>query len=341
MPMKLKKTNWLLTVILCLTTGLITYAVTNCFHSKEKAGSKNSKNSCDLRMNLVRSKGYKFISPLLLADTPEPDSRLSPIQEIGRSVLESSSNSSQLQNASFYFRDLSTGSWTGLNEQQPFDPGSILKLSILIGYLKWSEAEPGILNKQILYDKPVPNLPHQNISGKSIQIGKVYSFRQLIEYMILESDNQANAILNWQLPVEYGLSVFSDLGLRVPDKTANSFPMSSSELSRFLRSLYNATYLNKGDSEWALDLLTKTKFGPGIRSGIPEEVAIAHKFGERGYQQSSLIEVHETAIVYLEDKPFLLTIMTKGTDQNEQIQFIRTLTERIYSFVASQNTDVL
>ncbi len=41
-------------------------------------------------------------------------------------------------------------------------------------------------------------------------------------------------------------------------------------------------------------------------------VPIAHKFGESGTPIE--MQLHESAIVYLKNKPYLLTVMTKGKD---------------------------
>lgn len=332
------KNHWVLTVLLCLFTGIVTYSVTHCPHSKVNTGSQTNSNNCNPRMSLVRDTRYKLIAPLLLADIDLPNQNYAAILEKGKNDIDSAKAAGYLTEAAFYFRNLNDGSWIGHNENHAFDPGSILKLSILIGYLRWSEAQPGILNSLVKFDKPIPNLPFQNIQGKSLQIGKTYSVRELIEYMILESDNQANAILNWQLPPQYALSVFSDLGLRAPDKSASTFPMSANELSRFLRSLYNSAYLNKRDSEWALDLLTKSRFVSGIRSGVPQDIMVAHKFGERGYQNSQDVEVHETAIVYHNGNPYLITIMTKGKNRESQMELLRRISSHTFNQFSSFNS---
>ncbi|MFM9056269.1 MAG: serine hydrolase, partial [Bacteroidota bacterium] len=331
------KNHWILTILLCLFTGIMTYSVTHCLQPNKNTDFPSSSNDFNPHMNLVRETRYKLIAPLLLADIDLPNQNYAPILEKGKSDIDSAKAAGYLTESAIYFRNLNDGSWIGHNEHMAFDPGSILKLSILIGYMRWSEAQPGILNSLVKFDKPIPNLPFQNIQGKSLQLGKTYSVRELIEFMILESDNQANAILNSQLPTQYGLSVFSDLGIRTPDKNAKAFPMSAAELSRFLRSLYNSTYLNERDSEWALNLLTKSRFGSGIRSGVPQDVTVAHKFGERGYQDSAIVEVHETAIIYQNGNPYLITIMTKGTSRESQIDLIRRISSHTFNLVTAAN----
>ncbi|MDO8560151.1 MAG: serine hydrolase [bacterium] len=57
--------------------------------------------------------------------------------------------------------------------------------------------------------------------------------------------------------------------------------MSVKDYASFFRILYNASYLNREQSERALGLMTKTRFRDGIIAGVPAGRPVAHKFGER------------------------------------------------------------
>ena len=48
---------------------------------------------------------------------------------------------------------------------------------------------------------------------------------------------------------------------------------------RVFRVLYNTSYLSKNSSETCLKILTKPRYNLGIRSAIPEEIEVSHKFG--------------------------------------------------------------
>ena len=49
--------------------------------------------------------------------------------------------------------------------------------------------------------------------------------------------------------------------------------------SKVFFALLNATYLNKENSEKALELLSNTDFTQGIVAGVPNNIKVAHKFG--------------------------------------------------------------
>ena len=98
-----------------------------------------------------------------------------------------------------------------------------------------------------------------------------------------------------------------------------------------MRTLYNASYLTVEDSEFANKLLSQTNFKDGIYSSLPANTRIAHKFGESGNQTEK--QLHESAIVYLNDNPYLITIMTKGNDINKLSEAIREISALAYQNV--------
>jgi beta-lactamase class A len=79
--------------------------------------------------------------------------------------------------------------------------------------------------------------------------------------------------------------------------------------------------------------LRKSTFNDGIVKGIPVgKLLIAHKFGESGANQKK--ELHETAILYLDDKPYLITIMTRGqtnVDLSRLAVVIQEMSHAIYN----------
>jgi beta-lactamase class A len=110
--------------------------------------------------------------------------------------------------------------------------------------------------------------------------------------------------------------VFGDLGVDPSVLSKYTDNMSVQAYSMFLRALYNATYLNREDSERALRLLSETDFSEGIESGVPNSTLVAEKFGEVKMTDSSGVqlgkEINNCGIVYYPDHPYLLCIMTKG-----------------------------
>ncbi len=49
-----------------------------------------------------------------------------------------------------YVRNLNNGPWFGINEDEKYSPASLMKVPILITFLKWIESDPNILTRKIL-----------------------------------------------------------------------------------------------------------------------------------------------------------------------------------------------
>jgi beta-lactamase class A len=100
-----------------------------------------------------------------------------------------------------------------------------------------------------------------------------------------------------------------------------------------MRAIYNASYLNVEDSEYAAEMLTKCDFKDGIMMGLPNGIQVAHKFGESGTPIDK--QLHESAIVYLDGKSYLLTVMTKGKDIKVLSSLMGDISRLVYSKIVS------
>lgn len=156
--------------------------------------------------------------------------------------------------------------------------------------------------------------------------------------MIIDSDNVAkNAILDALNPASLQ-DIYEEMSF-LQDDVGNITPKN---YVRFLQRLYNATYLDREHSNMALQLLTKTSFNDGLVAGLPENIQVAHKYGERGiYEDNALVgvELHDCGLVYADDNPYYLCVMTKGTDIDALAKVIRDISAAVYkdrnSFAAS------
>ena len=198
---------------------------------------------------------------------------------------------------------------------------------------------PGFLDERIVFKKSVsPREP--NISP--LEEGSAYTLRELVTRLITLSDNDARNLLRDKVGQEAVSSVFTDLRLSEPalNETGNS--MSARTYSRFFRALYNATYLNRTWSEYALNLLSKVEFKSGIINGLPPEaqtLTVAHKFGYRVFPDPlDLVteELHDCGIVYLPKHPYFVCVMTKGYDQTVLMDTIQLLSRTVYNEITAK-----
>ncbi len=116
--------------------------------------------------------------------------------------------------------------------------------------------------------------------------------------------------------------------------------MSTGNYAVVLRTLFSATYLNRLNSEKTLELLSKTYYKDGIVEGVPSNIPVAHKFGLREAQ--SVTELHDCGIIYYPDHPYLLCVMTAGSNFNLLQKIIQDISRITYEeldgfFSKSQN----
>jgi len=231
--------------------------------------------------------------------------------------------------ASVYFRDLNNGPWIGINESEEFTPASLLKVPLMIAYLKIAENYPTVLDEELLIVDNSDTLSQNIIPLRTVENGKSYKVSDLIEYMIVYSDNKAANTLLSHIDVESLNAVYEDLGIKTPDVNDSENFMSVRDYASFFRILYNASYLNREMSEKALSILTNSQFNLGLSAGVPPQIDVAHKFGERVLLEGK--QLHDCGIIYKVDKPYLLCIMTRGTNFIGMGETIKTISETVYN----------
>lgn len=98
------------------------------------------------------------------------------------------------------------------------------------------------------------------------------------------------------------------------------------------KALYSAGYLKRRASDSALSLLTQTVFREGLVKELPASRIVAHKFGEAGNDQ--IHELHESGIIYLDNNPYMITVMSRGTDWNTLSGILGHISKIVYDKMA-------
>jgi len=70
---------------------------------------------------------------------------------------------------------------------------------------------------------------------------------------------------------------------------------------------------------------------------LPSNIAVAHKFGEWGNNKLNVHVLSESGIVYYNDKPYLLTVMTKGTNVKNLGPEISKISRMTYDFISNMD----
>jgi beta-lactamase class A len=329
----------LLAVILLLVISGVSLYFVDARNKKECEAqlAESMKKIEGVSVRILVEDEYKLIKPLAFVEFTKEDTLLLGIKNKVLDYIEEKQREGAITSASGYVRNLNHHQDVRINPSEVYFPGSLMKIPILITFLKASEREESLLNKQVTFSMPYDNLPFQNIKSSGIQLGQSYSIKQLLEYMITHSDNNATALLSENIPFEKIVHVFENLQLPYPDKTKPDYGITLKDYSRFFRVLFNASYLSWENSEFALDLLTKTDYNNGIIKGVEKGVVVAHKFGERN--SDGVQQLHEVGIVYLKDRPYLIGLMTKGNDIKKMEPVLSDISKIVYTGMKEGKVD--
>lgn len=321
--MKLLKTSVPLWLVLVIITFISVGSLLSiCAFKNNHAVSdslKNNPNCGIIRYNSSRHGAYT--RPLLMADSPSESVDLLDLKSNIIEAINASSATGGVSSASVYFRDLNSGRWISINGNEQYSMASIMKLVTMIYHLNVDEVRPGWLSQKILVEKNLTGDNIQTQEGPALVLGKEYTVKELINYMIKYSNNNATAHLNSFIEYNVYKLFFSDIGLPLPDPKASDYTLTSEQCSRFLRLLYNSSVLTNKNSEYALSLLTESIYIGGLLRNIAEkDIKVAHKFGERFYPEAN--QMHETAIFYTNEHPYLITVLTNGKDTAQEATLI-------------------
>lgn len=253
--------------------------------------------------------------------------------------LDSKKQDGSISRLAVYFRDLKAGPTASVNGDEKFAPASLLKIPVAITYFRVEEERKdkgldSVLDKHIAYKGRGTDGASQFYKPKeTLKPETPYSIRDLIFRMLAYSDNDAYQGLRDYLKKlypekDYVLETFGDLGILDPQNGLDQ-TLSARALASNFRLLYNASYLSKEHSEELLQMLGKSDFAAGLRAGVPEEIAIAHKFGERQLDQNNW-EIHDCGIVYYSSNPYSICVMAQGKAPIKLSQVIAEISKMFY-----------
>lgn len=254
--------------------------------------------------------------------------------------IEEQKKSSKVNHVSVYFRDLVQGPTFGIDEKEKFIPASLLKLPMLITYYSLAEKNPSILKDVTKFSQVNGEVEQAIDKDKSILPNTEYSIDNLLFRMIVNSDNLSYGLLEKYLQKLYPddniyNTTLRQLGLIDPrNPIENTFDVKS--YASLFRQLYQASYLGPEMSNKALELLSKSRFKNALVAGVPQNIIVAHKFGDREIEGQINDQFHDCGIIYYPNNPYLLCVMTRGENSKELINTIQEISKMVYQEVESR-----
>jgi beta-lactamase class A len=284
------------------------------------------------------SEQYQFLSDEL--DCGTINEKIEQVEGIDKEIETYTNKEETDGNAegiSIFFRDLDTRRWFGVNENTNFYPASLAKLPIAMMIYKAAEVNKKILGLELpIAEKDISlNNDQHYVLKSSLETGKSYSVQELVKVMLIYSDNApVNPLLEASATLRE--PIFSDLGIYTmpSENTPGRWNITSKNYSNLFRILYNASYLRPEYSDAILKQLSESTFRNALAAGVPDDIRVAHKFGETSTQDGpngkTSVILNDCGIVYKKDAPYILCIMTRGEKHEELERIIREISEKVY-----------
>jgi beta-lactamase class A len=319
-------------ILAIIVLGSVSYYYINKSKPVAHLAVQNKIEGTDINnpLKLTSQKGFHLVQPLLKANQENESEEFTTLRARIQNLFEDNKRTGILTSSSVYLFSLSDGKWMYINPNEVYHPGSMMKMPMLLTYLKEADLNPEMLNKKFLlsYDIKVP--AQTFTSSMTLEKGKSYTARELLKYMAAFSDNYATRILNENADVKNFVKTFTDLNIPEPNVSDRFYETSAQNMSEFFIVLYYATYISRKNSEYAMELLTECDFKEGMLRDLPANTKVAHKFGEWGDNRVNAHEMHEAGVVYLQNKPYLLTVVTKGSNSRDLAMVISKVSKLVY-----------
>ena len=276
--------------------------------------------------------GEMFTNPLLdCADLSNlPNGKVFGLRDEVVDLVEKNRQKGTISDGAVYFRDLNNGPWFGYNEKNDFYPASLLKVPLMIAAYREEMQNPGFLQKKFrMPGNDFNEIENYKVSSTEKE-GRLISVGEALESMIKFSDNNSAYLLSREIDKKVYSNTYEDLGIGVPN--APDYVISVRTYASFFRLLYNSTYISRQFSEQALKLLSEVDFKDGIVAGVPPNIRVSHKFGEREVE-NGVKQLHDCGIVYSENYPYLICVMTRGKDYGEMAKVVAEISRIVYDGV--------
>ena len=278
----------------------------------------------------LRLSGYKNISPLVNEEPEYESDKYTSLKKDIAGLIKNETQSGEVTSASVYLNDFSENAWMTINQDEKYNVGSLIKSCVLITYLRMEETNPNLLEKEMVFQISkgymIPKAHY--VKDTTLVPGKKYKLRDMLQFMMAYSDSRTTFYLQKNMNAEIFKKIFPDLEMSAINKEDQQYYATAKEYSTIMKALYNASYLNITSSEYATSLMAKSTFRDGIVKLLPEPLKVAHNFGE--FANGKTNELHESSIIYLNNQPYQLIIMTRGTDWSKQAGIMSRISKLVY-----------
>jgi beta-lactamase class A len=281
----------------------------------------------------AKTKAIASVDRLTSAKPPQPPApaRAQAVEEL-RSKLPGISQSHAGTHGVVVF-DPYSGKTVSLNADRPFVAASLSKLYALLTLYKAASRGELSLDDEI-------TMRSSDVWGYGTgvlykhPVGYTMTLRECAKFMIKESDNTAELMLNRYLEEE---RIEAELHRIGADSTRYWHPINTTtphDILLVLKKIADPSYTSPQLSADMLELMTNTSFEERLPRPLPEETRVAHKIGS--YEST----FSDAGIVFLEKsggkgQEYYIVVFCEGATQEEAIETIQDISQASYQAFSS------
>jgi beta-lactamase class A len=228
-----------------------------------------------------------------------------------------------------------TGKTVSLNADRPFVAASLSKLYALLTLYR--AASRGELS---LDDKITMRSSDVWAYGTGVlykhPVGYTMTLRECAKFMIKESDNTAELLLNRYLEEE---KIEAELHRIGADSTRYWHPINTTtpnDILLVLKKIADPTYTSPQLSAEMFELMTNTTFEERLPQPLPQETRVAHKIGsyENTFSDAGIVIPEESGG---KGQEYYIVAFCEGAAQEEAIETIQDISLATYQAFSRQN----
>lgn len=239
-----------------------------------------------------------------------------------------------------YFEYLPTGNSININSRDEFYRASLVKLPVVMRAYKYIEEKKLSLDESLTIEEKQLNRQFGTLWKRGA--GSTITVRELIKYILDDSDNTAFNVLYEKVNVQLGQDAPSgdkssdDIYdyLDIPRAATGITPMiSPKNYTSILKSLFFSAYLTFHDSNEILKIMTEPHSENWLRAGVRAGVPVANKIG---VYELDPVENHvyaDCGIVFYPQRTYSLCVMVNSNDGIQAIEHIQNISQIVFTYL--------
>lgn len=216
-------------------------------------------------------------------------------------------------------QDLQTGVGVEINGDRQFYAASIFKLFVMYEVFHQESLEQLSLSDQVVMSSYYDSF---GLGPRSTELCQNLTVQQALQAMMSVSDNAAAVLLQDLVGAGNINNSLAALGLTESRLEPEDLPLTARDVALLLEIIGGGEAVSQKASDQMVGLLRAEQVDNGLRSGVPQEIDVAHKTGVWPNAR------HDVGLVFAPSSNYLVVVLSVNGD----VALISRLSEAIFTF---------